>query len=64
MEFLHPEYLYLLLLLIRYRVVRDSLVESAGLVQAGLHRGIQRGEAGCTVYARHLPFLLRTIAIA
>lgn len=65
MEFLHPEYLYLLLLLIpliAWYVIRLSKAQASfKLASTGAFNGVK---PDARVYARHLPFLLRTIAIA
>ena len=64
MEFLHPEYLYLLLLLIpliAWYVIRLSKAQASfKLASTGAFKGVK---PDVRVYARHLPFLLRTVAI-
>jgi Ca-activated chloride channel family protein len=65
MEFLHPEYLYLLLLLIPltvWYVVRLSKAQASfRLASSDAFNGMK---PGLRVYMRHFPFLLRLISIA
>ncbi|MEA4916744.1 VWA domain-containing protein [Proteiniphilum sp.] len=65
MEFLHPEYLYLLLLiipLIVWYVLRLSKTQASfKLASTGAFRGMK---PDFRVYMRHFPFVLRMIAIA
>lgn len=65
MEFLHPEYLYLLLLiipLIVWYVMRLSKTQASfKLASTGAFRGVK---SDFRVYMRHLPFALRMIALA
>jgi Ca-activated chloride channel family protein len=65
MEFLHPEYLYLLLLLIPlivWYVIRLSKAQAS--FKLASTRAFEGVKPDARVYARHLPFLLRTVAIA
>ncbi|MCE5204641.1 MAG: VWA domain-containing protein [Porphyromonadaceae bacterium] len=65
MEFLHPEYLYLLLLLIPlivWYVIRLSKTQ-ASFKLASTH-AFKEMKADFRVYMRHLPFVLRLISIA
>ena len=65
MEFLHPEYLYLLLLLIPltvWYILRLSKTQASfKLASADAFKGMN---PDFKVYMRHLPFLLRLMAIA
>lgn len=65
MEFLHPEYLYLLLLiipLIVWYVMRLSKTQASfKLASTGAFRDVK---SDFRVYMRHLPFALRMIALA
>lgn len=65
MEFLHPEYLYLLLLiipLIGWYVMRISKTQASfKLASTSAFEGMK---SDLRVYMRHLPFVLRMIAIA
>ena len=65
MEFLHPEYLYLLLLLIPlmvWYVVRLSKTQASfKLASSHAFKGMK---PDFRVYMRHFPFLLRLISIA
>ncbi len=65
MEFLHPEYLYLLLILIPlivWYVMRLSKAQASfKLASTQAFKGMN---PGLRVYMRHLPFVLRMIAIA
>jgi len=64
MEFLHPEYLYLLLLLIpltAWYVVRLSKTQASfRLASANAFKGMK---PGFRVYMRHFPFVLRLLSI-
>ncbi|MDD4777536.1 MAG: VWA domain-containing protein [Fermentimonas sp.] len=65
MIFLHPEYLWLLLLLIPlivWYIVRLSKMQASfKLASANAFKGVK---PGVKVYMRHLPFVLRVISIA
>lgn len=65
MEFLHPEYLYLLLLLIPltvWYVVRLSKTQASfRLASANAFNGMK---PGFRVYMRHFPFILRLLSLA
>ena len=65
MEFLHPEYLYLLLLLVPlivwYMIRLSKTQASFKLASTNAFKGMK---ADFRVYMRHLPFVLRLISIA
>ena len=65
MEFLHPKYLYLLLLLIPltvWYVVRLSKTQASfRLASANAFNGMK---PGFRVYMRHFPFILRLLSLA
>lgn len=65
MQFAHPIYLYLLLLLIPlivWYIVRLSKTQASfKLASTGAFKGMKRG---LKVYMRHLPFVLRLISLA
>lgn len=65
MEFLHPEYLYLLLVIVLltvwYLFRLSKMQASFKLASTGAFGGMR---SGFRVYMRHLPFVLRMISIA
>ena len=65
MIFLHPEYLWLLLLLIPlivWYIVRLSKMQAS--FKLASIRAFNGVKSGLKVYLRHLPFVLRVISIA